>query len=194
MPDDGSLISGVLTTLAVGLLSVWLLLTVIVQVPKARTWIRRRDPFIIVPEWRFFAPQPAQGDYHLLYRDIFSDGTVGPWQEEFTLGPRKVSQALWHPGKRDRKALFDIVTQLQEYRRLKIDSVEVSTPYLMLLNHVSQVPRLVRPQATQFMIMQSFGWFSETPVLPLFISGRHRIGSESEVNPKAPSDSRSGMP
>ncbi|SCK38564.1 hypothetical protein [Streptomyces sp. WMMB 322] len=64
------------------------------------------------PNWRFFAPTPAQHDYHILYRTLNHEGETSPWRMVEVIVGRKLPQMFWFPGRRPEKAIFDIVTEL----------------------------------------------------------------------------------
>lgn len=67
----------------------------------------------LTPNWNFFAPHPGQWDYHLLYRDRHSDGTVTHWTEttELTDTPKRYKW-FWNPHLYQTKALFDMGQEL----------------------------------------------------------------------------------
>jgi hypothetical protein len=66
----------------------------------------------LFPNWRFFAPTPAQHDYHVLYRTLNEDGETSSWKMVEVIVGRKLHQMFWFPGRRPEKAIFDIVTEL----------------------------------------------------------------------------------
>lgn len=66
----------------------------------------------LFPNWRFFAPTPAQHDYHILYRTLNEDGETSSWRMVDVIVGRKLPQIFWFPGRRPEKAIFDIVTEL----------------------------------------------------------------------------------
>lgn len=66
----------------------------------------------LFPNWRFFAPTPAQHDYHVLYRTLNTEGETSSWRMVEVIVGRKLHQMFWFPGRRPEKAIFDIVTEL----------------------------------------------------------------------------------
>ncbi|WP_174856197.1 hypothetical protein [Streptomyces otsuchiensis] len=66
----------------------------------------------LLPNWRFFAPNPAQHDYHFLYRTLNESGETSDWQPLEVIVGRKPHQVLWFPGRRPEKAVFDIGSDL----------------------------------------------------------------------------------
>ncbi|HEV7627935.1 MAG TPA: hypothetical protein VGO89_15685 [Streptomyces sp.] len=75
--------------------------------------VQRMDIFsTLFPNWRFFAPTPAQHDYHILYRTLNHDGETSSWRMVEVIVGRKLHQMFWFPGRRPEKAIFDIVTEL----------------------------------------------------------------------------------
>jgi hypothetical protein len=161
--------------LVVGFFCMWALLCLLVQLPRAKLFIRKHDFFQLVPEWRFFAPRPAQGDFYLLYQDTFDDGRCTNWTEVRPHIERSWSNVLWNPGKRERKALFDVVNLLSLRASVRDKGLECSIVYLTLLNHISSLPRSLSPAFTRFLVMQSHGALPRTQPEVMFISGLHEL-------------------
>ena len=140
--------------------------------PYARDAIRRLDPFGLLPEWRFFAPVPGRSDYYLLYRDELGDGATTAWREVVLERPRRWCYPVWNPGRRERKALVDLVADLgsaTEDGRVS----PLSLPYLSLLWAVSELPRAPSARSRQFMLMASTG--ARARPEPIFCSARHTL-------------------
>ncbi|WP_189218860.1 MULTISPECIES: hypothetical protein [Streptomyces] len=95
-------------------LAVWLVATALSQHPnRSFDGLRRYDPLgVMIPNWRFFAPTPAQHDYHLLYRTLSHDGEQSQWEAASTITPRSWAQSIWSPGRRQEKAVFDLCSEL----------------------------------------------------------------------------------
>lgn len=138
--------------LLVALYGAWLLASILANFQAAET-LRRWDFISFLPQWKFFAPQPATHDFVLLYRCQHGNGTLTGWVEVPLSGPRHWWNCLWNPGKRSRKALFDIATDLTiALPGHQAEAIRISIPYLHLLNHVSR--RHVEPfVAVQFAVM-----------------------------------------
>lgn len=92
----------------------WLLATAATQHPhRSFDGLRRFDPFgLTLPNWRFFAPEPAQHDFHVLHRVLDADGRQSPWRETTTISKRTWGQVLFFPDRRREKGLFDIASEL----------------------------------------------------------------------------------
>lgn len=153
----------------------WLLLSVLVLVPRLTLPIRLLDPLSVIPEWKFFAPNPAQGDYCLLYRDQFPDGSLTPWTEVVQSAGRRWWSMLWNPGKRANKALFDAVVELGRQARAQAEGLEASFAYLTLLNYVSVLPRMSHARVTQFLILYSHASRHDSQPEMVFLSGLHSL-------------------
>jgi hypothetical protein len=118
-------------------------------------WLRSQDVLRLVPEWRFFAPIPGMGDFHLLYRDTYT-GSTTDWTEIKIGDDRRWWNFLWHPRRREEKALTDAIRVMQPYLTPeRIATAPLSVPYLTLLTYVSGLPRTLRPRQTQFLVMYS---------------------------------------
>ena len=164
------------TVVAVAVFAVWMAISVTAQIPRYKAPIRRLDPLYLIPEYSFFAPTPATGDFSVLYRDRDGDGEMGDWHELPLGGTRSILNALWNPDRRTRKATFDVCTDLAKY--ILADApleVQVSVPYLVLLNHVSTLPRLEQGDATQFLIMMSHGVEAEEEPEVMYLSAIHGL-------------------
>lgn len=160
---------------AIGILVIWFLSSVLVLIPQLKPTIRRWDRLSMVPVWTFFAPRPLTGDYHLLFQDRFPDGTSTDWTEIRMRSARRWWNFIWNPQKRNSKALFDSVTEMAELVRRADRAIVGSIPYLTLLYFVSSLPRSIKPQSTQFLLMQSFGSQSEERPRVLLRSALHSI-------------------
>jgi hypothetical protein len=147
----------VLEIVILGFFASWIALSLLVYVPSINARIRRLDRFALVPEWRFFAPNPGRHDFHLLFRDKFSDDTKSYWKEVCPISHHGVGNMILNPSKRRNKALFDCTQELTKHINARDKTLELSVPYLTLLNYVSHLPRGISPQAVQFLLMFSAG-------------------------------------
>lgn len=162
---------------AVAVLGIWLGASVVGQIGfGARLGVRRWDPLGLIPMWWFFAPNPARGDFYFLYRDQLKDGSVTDWTEVKVGVTRRWWNLVWNPSRRERKALFDIVTSLARRAQETTDvTVQVSLPYLALLNYVSRLARTEASVSTQFMLMQTEADSPDEPPAAVFLSRIHRL-------------------
>ncbi|MFG1945693.1 hypothetical protein [Nonomuraea sp. NPDC048826] len=167
-----------------GLLGTWFALSFVKQDPTRKLkldWIDKIDGNgMLLPDWRFFAPNPGMWDNHLLYRDELDDGTVTPWKEVLSTSDRFWLHILWYPDRRDEKALFDLVGQIArtvvdpEFTRPR--DIQVTTPYLLLLNYViHRQPHHRHAKNTQFFISRSTGRDDSEQPLALFLSNVHPL-------------------
>lgn len=145
----------IVDTLVTAVFGIWLVASVLVYVPGLKLHIRKWDVLALVPQWNFFAPRPAQHDYVLLYRDQLEDGSITDWTQVSVIAPRRIWSIIWNPRKRDNKALFDTVTDLAAHLRQSVAALEVSVPYLAILNYISEIPRFGPARFTQFLLMRS---------------------------------------
>ena len=133
----------------------WTAGSLLVLIPRLAPWMRDHDIFELIPEWKFFAPIPGRGDFHLLYRDIYTDGLTD-WTEIAVGGERRWWNFLWHPRRRERKAVFDIARELRHHLGPENQATaHLSVPYLTLLTYTCGQPRTVFPRKTQFLLMYS---------------------------------------
>jgi hypothetical protein len=153
--------------------SAWLVVSALVYIPAIKKEIRKRDIFGLIPQWNFFAPHPAQHDFHLLYQDQLQDGSVTAWTELALFDKRPFWSIVWNPEKRCKKALSDAVTDLAKHIRSSIPALELSIPYLTLLNYISGIPRIVPPKLTQFLIVSSGHTNGRYNSQPFYLSRVH---------------------
>jgi hypothetical protein len=133
--------------------AVWLTFSLLVYVPPLTMRIRRWDLLVLVPEWKFFS-HPPQENYFLLYRDIAGDGSVTGWKEIGVARRRAWWNFFWNPGRRARKAFFDLVVETARKAHYG-QRLEGTIPYLTLLNYISSLPRSIPAARTQFAIFLS---------------------------------------
>ncbi|MDX3635662.1 hypothetical protein OG920_03530 [Streptomyces europaeiscabiei] len=68
---------------------------------------RAKDVLSLVPNWRFFAPNPCMHDSHFLYRTVDADGSASPWHDAFATETRKPQHIVWFPTRRADKGMVD---------------------------------------------------------------------------------------
>jgi hypothetical protein len=118
-----------------GALTSWVLVTGLSQHPnRAFDRFRKFDrTATAIPNWRFFAPEPAVHDFRVLHRHLDGTGAASSWRETTSLHRRTVGQMVWFPDRRRDKAISDIcnevitqlnstdidVTRLPAYRLLR---------------------------------------------------------------------------
>lgn len=157
-------------------LLVWFVASAVAQLPGplARR-LRAVDRVGLLPSWSFFAPNPARTDCHLLYRHVLDAGTVTDWTEALSWRPSPL-RAVWNPDRRAEKAISDASSHL--VRRREVRGVQWSTPYLLLLNHVSGLRHPRDAAAVQFALLGSFGP-APTPSPPFvrFVSDCHPLSA-----------------
>ncbi len=139
--------------------SSWLVLTVIFHFPLTGNYkLRLKDPFGIIPDWRFFCPTPIKNNYHILCREFLSNGESVAWREIQIIPPRRLLDALWNPGRKTRKSFLDITIELANVATTNRDQENVivgSIAYLTILNYVTQANNNDKCLFIQFALMTS---------------------------------------
>ncbi|MGH3311916.1 MAG: hypothetical protein ACRDP3_15235 [Streptomyces sp.] len=137
---------------------------------------QRLDMFsALFPNWRFFAPTPAQHDYHFLYRTLNHEGETSPWRMVEVIAGRKLPQIFWFPGRRPEKAVFDICTELISSLDKGFDHV-VKLPAYRLLRDRIQRDALAADNAAgdvkgfQFTLVRATGYDESTEPEVIFVS------------------------
>ena len=162
---------------AILLFVVWGLATPLALIPGLTKFFRTLDFAGLIPDWRFFAPRPGRSDIFLLYRGITSNSEVTPWREITASFDRRCYNAIWNPGRRERKALIDIVSELGVQCRQQSDSsIQASVPYIALLRLVSSEATLIADCVkTQFLILSRDGLVGESEMQPAVLSAVHDL-------------------
>ena len=140
----------------------WLLATAASQHPhRAFDRCRDFDPTgLLVPNWRFFAPEPAKHDFHLLHRVLTADERQTQWQETTPISPRRSVHAVFFPARRREKAMFDICNELIMLMAIPRLDLARTVPFELLRNHVELRVReqhATTPQGFQFLIARHTG-------------------------------------
>ncbi|MFC4001150.1 hypothetical protein ACFS2C_07675 [Prauserella oleivorans] len=168
-----------------GLFGTWFGLTVVGQklyrdATKRTGWDKL---YLVIPDWRFFAPNPGIYDHHLLMRDELADGSLTGFREISSMEERTLLHALWHPHRRAEKTVFDVAAELLRYvgehglvRGGADPTVQLSVPYLTLLAHVTAQQHHPDAVRTQFLICVSGGYDEEEEPTMVFLSEFHSLG------------------
>lgn len=164
-------------------LTLWGIATIANQLGRGQRIIRNIDPTgLLVPDWRFFAPVPAEHEYHLLYRDQLIGGTETEWREINFGQRRSVLHLVWAPHRRREKGLFDAASELLRAAEEMDDFgvIKLSAAYLALLNVATFYPKH-DPEAvrTQFLIIRAAEYEPSVIPDPLLLSDFHRLERSS---------------
>ena len=165
-------------TILVGVLFLcWFVLSITGQFSIARlAAINRADLFSLIPRWTFFAPNPGTSDYNLLYREKYEGGGFSHFKEIPLTSPRSLRNALWNPEKRNQKALSDSVhTLIRLAYKMKIYGLKTTIPYIAIINYLSSLDHPPMVSATQFMIIESFGYYTEEEPRVIMTSEFHSV-------------------
>jgi hypothetical protein len=155
---------GLLGWTAATTFAAWLLVTASNHHPSSlfdRT--RRYDrTSMFIPNWRFFAPNPAQHDFQVVHRVLTADGTQTPWQQTTRNPPRSWQRTIWAPDRRREKAIFDICSELLMAKGAGVRDVSGTSAYRVLRDFVEGSVRREftgrdLPQGFQFLIARSAG-------------------------------------
>jgi hypothetical protein len=166
----------------ISLLAVWVVLTLVRQIPATAVSLTNWDLIGLIPIYRFFAPIPGRYDFHLLVRFEHSEGEfLSEWIELGEDNHRCRASALFNPRKRIRKAQLDLITDLSAELFIHEGSqiqVNASYSYLALLLIVERYLKTsikASPGARyQFLILASCGC-EANEMEPLMLSSFHRI-------------------
>lgn len=165
--------------------------TVINSLPERAEHVQKLSPVLMsaIPQYNFFAPNPSDADYYLIYRDRDSDGDVSEWKasEEMYESPDRFLW-LWNPYYLQLKVVFDGMQslsntiELDENELMSEDThpipenkrdVTMSVHYLTMLEYITSLSHSPDAEMTQFAVMR--GSRSTEEFTPKFISDFHPI-------------------
>lgn len=128
----------------------------------------------------FFAPEPSDVDYHLAFRDIAPNGHLGPWHSA-PVPSKSPLGLLWFPEKRDHESLMSAVGGIASLQPVLADLdrdtdalVQLSFPYLFLLNRAQQAAPLAADVRRQFMVVETSGFGPSRTVALGILSNPHK--------------------
>ena len=130
----------------------------------------------VLPNWRFFAPNPAMHDTHVLYRTLAHDGSVGAWDVALEPSPRVWWNMVFHPGRRNEKAIFDVVESIIiAILTAPLEVVERRTPFKLLHAFVARKVRADAgagplPEGVQIAVVRHTGYDDEGDTEYLMVS------------------------
>lgn len=157
----------------------WLIGTALSQHPH-RSFDRLRQfdrSGLVIPNWRFFAPNPAIHDNRLAHRILWQDGSASEWIETHEIVGRTWHDGLWCPGRRRDKAVTDMCSNLlQLLSERHGDAVEHMPTYLtmnaVVRHQVGQHPEAEGRgiQGYQFAVCRDPGYDEEAELELIFAS------------------------
>ena len=98
--------------------------------------IQVRDHFSVLPNWKFFAPNPATHDYHYLYRTLDVEGNTSRWRDIELIADRKMHQAIWFASRRSEKAVFDVCSEILQRMDKGFDAIKSTASYRLLVEFI----------------------------------------------------------
>lgn len=159
-------------------LASWFLVSVLSQHPqRSFDRFRKFDKIgLVIPNWRFFAPEPAVHDFHVLYRFQDREGQIVPWSEAFSVEERRLRHAVWFPGRRREKAVFDVAIDLMSLLAAN-EQTRQQTPSYQLISSairrsIRQNPDASEAEYFQFMVVLYSGYDESGEPQYRFVSSR----------------------
>lgn len=156
----------------------WLVATGLSQHPnRAFDRLRAYDRTgTMLPNWRFFAPEPAMHDFRVLHRTVTTEDVVSPWAETNLLARRCARQSVWFPDRRRDKAISDVCNEIiSQLNVLDRDVVRLPS-YLLLRDFVRHTAAAALPTGAepprgfQFVVARAGGYDEEIEPEYLFAS------------------------
>ncbi|WP_069813902.1 hypothetical protein [Streptomyces sp. TP-A0874] len=149
--------------------------------------VQRSDIFsALYPNWRFFAPTPAQHDYHFFYRTLDHSGETSKWRLVDVISGRKFRQIAWFPGRRPEKAVFDICSELITSIDKGFDEIVPLPAYRMLVNflrrEIGQAPGASGVKGFQFTLTRATGYDESNEPEIIFVSPYTPMAEDESVS------------
>ncbi|MFD3658162.1 hypothetical protein [Streptomyces sp. NPDC058620] len=96
----------------------------------------RLDVFsTLFPNWRFFAPTPAQHDLQFYCRTLDESGETSEWVPVEVIAGRRAHQIVWFPGRRAEKAVFDLGAEVMRHLDKGFATARALPGYRILCAH-----------------------------------------------------------
>ncbi|MBV1855727.1 hypothetical protein [Catellatospora tritici] len=159
------------------ILSAWWLASAVNQIEgwSVVKRLRRWDGLSLLPRWTFFAPNPAQADVRLLWRDEVA-GSWLPWQEYRTPFGSRWCRWIYNPDLVPNKAIHDLSESIAKTAtNLGDRTVTLSAPYLALLAIVMDLPTSAGTQSREFAIVRTAGLAGQRMLEVSFVSDPHVV-------------------
>lgn len=131
----------------------------------------------VLPDWRFFAPNPAEHDYHVIYRVGLDDGGASDWVAIPTIPARTWTHMVWAPDKRRAKGVFDACSNLVFFvGKMSLRDLRRTSSYEVLSRMVATEVRAAWPAARgyQFAMVKDAG-FEDGHSEYLIVSAYERV-------------------
>ena len=123
---------------------------------------RHWDCFHLVPFGAFFSPRVPPTEQWIVVRDVLPDGRVTRWTEVPRIRSRMWWHAVWNPQKQMYRAklecgrsLLSVAGELSAEGDRLPTALLLSESYLALLRYTIDLPRLSKPRATQFAVIET---------------------------------------
>ncbi|KFG02472.1 DUF5819 family protein [Streptomyces europaeiscabiei] len=137
---------------------------------------RSKDVLSLVPNWRFFAPNPCMHDSHFLYRTVDADGNASPWLDAFATETRKPQHIVWFPTRRADKGVVDACADILPTLEFGgFEAASRSPGYRMVTEHLRVLIRSRGPvdeevRGFQFALARATGYDTRHRPELLFVS------------------------
>jgi hypothetical protein len=131
--------------------------------------LKAYDLFNMIPNYKFFCPNPIKKDYHLYYRNLLQKDQTGEWKEIIIGKRNRVIGCIWNPAKRDRKVFYKAVRTIRK-QTAKKEKVLSGHMYLLVLNMVKSIARNENSRAVQFKLTAKQNYRTKVEEVILFTS------------------------
>lgn len=121
---------------------------------------------MFVPNWNFFAPQPAASDYRIVYLDSNSDKPGdGKWAAVESGNGHTIWSSLFNRDQRWDKACFDICQELLSLAKKSEDAISIQRQscYQLIITYLlERAPHTPGTTHVQFLVVEDPGYENDT--------------------------------
>ncbi|MFD5034503.1 hypothetical protein ACFVWX_28460 [Streptomyces sp. NPDC058220] len=135
--------------------------------------LQLKDTFSFLPNWRFFAPNPAVHDYHFFYRTLNVKGETSAWKAVDVIAGRRFRQIMWFPSRRPEKAVFDICSEMLGILDKGFTAIVRTPAYRVITAHLRtliQEEETVGVKGFQFALARATGYDTSSEPEMIFVS------------------------
>ena len=170
--------------LFVGAVATWLTATTFTQHPnRVFDRLRSLDRYtLVIPNWRFFAPNPATHDYIFAVRwRLKGEKQTSDWYMINTYNDRRLSHIIYYPNRRVEKSLSDVAGRVLTHLSANPETLSLSPDYKLLSNNTKQFVKDnvgCRVEKFQFMIAADTGYDTSGDYSEFYVSPGITVGSK----------------
>ena len=136
--------------------------------------IKSYDVFGLLPNYKFFCPNPVRNDYHLYYRQRRVADEWNDWQEIRIPTRHPLFSMFWNPGKRERKVFTSAINKIKAKYKKRPGRAK-GPVYHFFLHYIAQYAGPIDKGSIQFKIATRQDLNAQSEESVVFISSLHAL-------------------